>query len=325
MDRYEPAMLDMLCLTGEVGWARLSRPAVVPSAPPGRLVGTTPVALFLREHAELWQTVGHTSDDDCRVAIESSLSTAARSVLETLSAKGASFLRDLVVAVDDEAECLAAIGELVAVGMVASDGFAGLRAIVKAATGRRPVNGGAAHAAGRWSRLETNPGTVPREAAIEAQAWSLLHRYGVMFHRLLARETNAVSWRELARVYRRLEARGQVRGGRFVSGMSGEQFALPEAVAQLREVRRTPINGRLLVIGAADPLNLTGTITTGERVRAVASSRVAYRDGVPIAALEGEYVRPLVELEGIRDVDFSSALTGRQLRSIVSGYVGPAH
>src|SRR4029079_4997227 len=106
MDRYDPAMLDMLCLTGEVGWARRSRPAVAPSVPLGRLVGTTPIALFLREHAELWQTLGQTNDDGSRTTIESALSAAARAVLERLGGKGASFLRDLVAAVDSEPECL---------------------------------------------------------------------------------------------------------------------------------------------------------------------------------------------------------------------------
>src|SRR5919204_4189489 len=114
-----------------------------------------------------------------------------------------------------------------------------------------------------------------------------------MSRRLLTREPMDVPWRELARVYRRLEARGEIRGGRFVSGMSGEQFALPDAVERLREVRRTAHDGRLLAIGAADPLNLAGIVTTGDRVRAAAASRVVYRDGVPVAALEGDYMRPL--------------------------------
>ena len=132
-----------------------------------------------------------------------------------------------------------------------------------------------------------------RERAVEAQARSLLRRYGIVFRRLLSRETNAAPWRELARVYRRLEARGEIRGGRFVSGMSGEQFATSDAVSRLREVRRTAHDERVIIISATDPLNLAGIITTGERVRAVPASRVAYRDGVPIAALRGKRIRPL--------------------------------
>src|SRR5438094_3821951 len=126
------------------------------------------------------------------------------------------------------------------------------------------------------------------EHAIDLQAQALLRRYGVVFRRLLAREANAAPWRELTRVYRRLEARGDIRGGRFVSGMSGEQFALSDAVDRLREVRRTPPDGRCVVISAADPLNLAGVVTIGDRVRTAAGSRVAYRNGVPLAAMEGD-------------------------------------
>jgi ATP-dependent Lhr-like helicase len=117
---------------------------------------------------------------------------------------------------------------------------------------------------------------------VEAQARVLLKRYGVVFRRMLVREANAAPWRDLVRAYRRLEARGEIRGGRFVSGMSGEQFALPDAVERLREVRRTPLDDRLIVISAADPLNLVGIVTAGERVRAVAAARVGYRNGVPV-------------------------------------------
>jgi ATP-dependent Lhr-like helicase len=175
------------------------------------------------------------------------------------------------------------MGELVAAGLVTSDGFAGLRMIVRAAAGRRPVANATAHA-GRWSLLRTDQPSASRESAVEAQAWTLLRRYGVVFRRMLLREANAAPWRDLARVYRRLEARGEIRGGRFVSGMSGEQFALAEAVDRLREVRRTPPDDRPIVISAADPLNLAGIVTAGDRIRAVAGVRVAYRNGVPIEA-----------------------------------------
>jgi ATP-dependent Lhr-like helicase len=147
--------------------------------------------------------------------------------------------------------------------------------------------------AGRWSLLSRTAGTMSREEAVEIQARTLLGRYGVVFRRLLTREANAAPWRELVRVYRRLEARGEIRGGRFVSGMSGEQFALPEAVERLREVRRTKSDGALLTIGAVDPLNLTGILTAGERIRAVRSSRIVYRDGVALAVSEAGTKRPL--------------------------------
>lgn len=127
----------------------------------------------------------------------------------------------------------------------------------------------------------------------ELVAKSLLRRYGVVFKRLLARETGAPPWRELLLVYRRLEARGEIRGGRFVSGMSGEQFALPEAVGQLRAIRRIEGGGQLVAVGAADPLNLTGIITPGERVTGITRNRILYRDGVPVLALEAGQTKPI--------------------------------
>jgi ATP-dependent Lhr-like helicase len=137
-----------------------------------------------------------------------------------------------------------------------------------------------------------------RETAVETFARALLRRYGVVFRRMLTRESNAVPWRDLTRVYRRLEARGELRGGRFVSGMSGEQFALPEAVEELRSVRRTPAAGKIVAISAADPLNLAGIVTAGERIRAAARTRIAYRDGVAIAIWERDAVRELTPLDG---------------------------
>jgi len=120
-----------------------------------------------------------------------------------------------------------------------------------------------------------------REAALEAYADALLRRYGIMCRRLMAREPFAVPWRELLQVYRRLEARGEVRGGRFVSGLPGEQFALPEAVELARQIRRTKPAGEPIVISAVDPLNLCGIITPGERIPAVASTQITFRDGSP--------------------------------------------
>src|SRR5439155_3136231 len=150
---------------------------------------------------------------------------------------------------------------------------------------------------GRWSALRADASSPAREAAVEAQTWAFLRRYGVIFRRLLTREPNAAPWRELARVYRRFEARGEIRGGRFVTGMSGEQFALAEAVDRLREIRREGPDGRLTVVSAVDPLNLTGILDPGERVRAVATNRIAYRDGQPLSVMEGDFLRPLAQVE----------------------------
>jgi ATP-dependent Lhr-like helicase len=323
MDRYEPSMLDMLCLTGQVGWARLS-------AGPVQIAGVTPIALFLREHAEAWLSLRDDSDAEPAVA---SLGPLARRALDVLRTRGASFVNEIAAACGaEDAAVRVAIGELVSAGLVTSDGFAGLRAIARA----RPSDGAqrdrGVDGAGRWSvlrpRLTTDPDkprtTTEHEAAVELQAWALLRRHGVVFRRLLARETNAAPWRELARVYRRLEARGEIRGGRFVTGMSGEQFALADAVDRLREVRRTPPDGRLIAISAADPLNLVGIVTPGDRVPARGSSRIVYRNGVPLAAMEGDYVRPLAEFESSLAGDVATTLAGRKVPAVVSGFVGRA-
>jgi len=265
IDRYEPSLLDALCFTGEVGWARL----------------TTGVALFPRAHASAWLT-----------ETTPTLTERAQHVLDLLRTRGASFARDLG---DDTSE---ALEELVNAGLITSDGF----------IGRKPER------AGRWSILTAD---VDREEAIETQARALLKRYGVIFRRLLTREPNAAPWRELARVYRRLEARGEIRGGRFVTGMSGEQFALPEAVTTLREIRRTPADGRLTVISACDPLNLIGILTTSDRIRAIPGTRIAYRDGIPVAVMEGDFLRPFDQ----PDIEAAAALAGRRV-PVAAGFVG---
>jgi ATP-dependent Lhr-like helicase len=331
MDGYEPSLLDLLCLTGEIAWARLSPPAADATS----LVGATPIALFLREHAEAWAVL-----KGCATAVDARSSFGGRAlpgapeptgeggdpaatgvaarVLDTLRARGACFTHDLASACALDVETMrAAIAELVSAGLIASDGFGGLRSLVSAGPQSR------SSIAGRWSVVAgTVCPSVTRAAAVDLQARALLKRYGIVFRRLLTREANAAPWRELTQVYRRLEARGEIRGGRFVSGMSGEQFALPDAVERLREVRRTAPDGRLSVISAADPLNLAGIITAGERVRAVAATRLVFRDGVPLAALEGDYMRSLAEIEPAAAAEVATTLAGRQMPALVSGFVG---
>jgi ATP-dependent helicase Lhr and Lhr-like helicase len=288
LTQYDASMLDLLSLTGEVGWARLS-------SSPSTVVSATPIALFLREHANAWRAL----DDDNAIV----LSDAARATLEMLRTRGASFARDL--ASPDS------LGELVAAGLVTSDGFAGLRSLIT------PPEKRTNNFSGRWSVLAPDSA----ELDIDTQARVLLERYGVVFRRIVAREANAAPWRELARVYRRLEARGEVRGGRFVHGMSGEQFALPEAVEKLRETRRTLPDRTVIVISAADPLNLTGIVTPEERVRTVAATRIAYRDGVAVSVMEGDYLRPLAAMNDDDAATVSAALAGRRV-PVHSGFVG---
>ena len=304
LDSYEPSMLDMLCLAGEIAWGRFSAvPRTATDFP--RLVPATPVSLHLREHASAWRALR--PEDD---GIESMLKPAARTVLECLRARGASFLNDLSSACDLRLDELREIiGALVATGLVRSDGFSGLRALLASSHGRPASRDRRIHFAGRWTAVDADAGQVTRDEAVEAQAWALLRRYGVVFRRLLARETNAPPWRELARIYRRLEARGEIRGGRFVTGMSGEQFAAPDAIVQLREVRRTKPDGHLNVVSTADPLNLSGIVTAGERIRAVGRNRLLYRDGIPIAVREGDFVRELLPIDPAIAADVARALS----------------
>ena len=214
------------------------------------------------------------------------LTPGARGILACLKARGASFFDEILTETGAAGpDAAAALGELIAHGLVTADGFSGLRAFTGASARRFH----AVAEAGRWS-------CVPRRAAgsntvgdseAEAVARTLLRRYGVVFKSLLARESNGAPWRQLLRELRRLEARGDVRGGRFVAGFTGEQYALPEAVETLRRIRRAPTDDTVIVVSAADPLNLTGIVSLGARIPTTASTRIAYRDGVPIATLTG--------------------------------------
>jgi ATP-dependent Lhr-like helicase len=171
---------------------------------------------------------------------------------------------------------------------------------------------------------------ISEEQIAEAQAWQLLRRYGVVFRRLLERESLLAPWRDVLRVYRRLEARGEIRGGRFVGGFSGEQYALPEAVGALRAVRRDTENGKrtsenaeLVGVSGADPLNLAGIITPGETVPALATNRVLFRDGVPVAVQEGEgrQVRLLVAATPEEEQVLKTALIRRRAAPLVRAYL----
>jgi ATP-dependent helicase Lhr and Lhr-like helicase len=303
LERYEPSMLDMLCLSGEVGWARLS-------SGPTQVVGATPISLFMRERADDWWVLRE-------AAPELPLTAAAQRLFDRLQSHGASFAQELKTACDlTNDQCREALAELVAAGLVASDGFAGMRAIVNQSSPRR----GGADTAGRWS-IVRRESTASREDAVRVLAWTLLARYGVVFRRVLTRESSGVPWRDLARVYRTLEARGEIRGGRFVSGMSGEQFALPDAVDRLRELRRSGPDETLLTISAADPLNLTGIISGTERLRTAAGNRIVYRNGIPLAALEGDMLRTFGEIDPSIAADVAAAAAGRRV-PVLSGFVG---
>jgi len=290
LNKYDPAALDQLCLTGAVGWGRLSpHPATLEDSGEGRrrIVPTSvaPITLFVRDDSDWMQPrLGNDEQNFERV-----LSEGARSVLEFLRRRGASFFADIVRGTDRlKAEIETALWELVAAGMVTADGFENLRSLInprrRNATGT-PKLTRPRHTGGRWSLLYPGEG-ADRSKVVEATCWMLLRRYGVVFRETLVRESNLPKWRELLIAFRRLEDRGEVRGGRFVNGFLGEQFALPEAVESLRAMRNLPASGEIVTISAADPLNLVGFIVPGERVAAISGKYVSFRDGIPVEAVE---------------------------------------
>ncbi len=332
---YDAAALDHLCLSGVAGWGRLSphpatleasvsdRRAVgwpVPDAAAERrrrIVPTSvaPITFFLREDCAWMQS--RLLDG----AAERGFGASARLVLSALQRRGASFFAELQrITALDRLEVERGLWELVAAGFVTADAFDNLRGLISKARpaavssrGQRPR-----HTAGRWSLLcfaddaggdtaadsATPDSKVPNEIAppritstgrAEATCWMLLARYGIVFRELLARETNLPLWRELQWAFRRLEAQGQIRGGRFVSGFVGEQFALPAAVESLRELRNLPVSNELVTISAADPLNLVGILVPGERISAIGPRSVSFRAGVYVPGAEAPAPLPSAE------------------------------
>ncbi len=290
VNEYDPAALDQLCLTGAVGWGRLSpHPATLEDSGEGRrrVVPTSvaPITFFIREESDWMQP--RLSDDE--QSYEGVLSPGAHAVLEFLRRRGASFFADIVRGTGKlKAEIETALWELVAAGMVTADGFDNLRSLINPKRRLGPGSAKAArprHTPGRWSLLY-GAEVADHTARAEATCWMLLRRYGVVFREMLARESNLPKWRELLIAFRRLEDRGEVRGGRFVSGFLGEQFALPEAVESLRAMRSFPASGETVTVSAADPLNLVGFIVPGERVAAISGKYVSFRDGVAVDAEE---------------------------------------
>ena len=307
---YDRRWLDQLSLSGEVSWGR--RFPAQPDPEGGRHNGqvrAAPIGLCLREQLEHWLALAPPLPADT-----GHLSGAARQVLEALRRRGAMFFQNILRETQRlPAEVEAALGELVAFGLVTGDGFAGLRALLvssgqrdKAARRLRlksrnsnfEIRTSSFNSAGRWSLFrgdgaESLFGKISEDEVVQAVALQLLKRWGIVFHRVLAREDGLPPWRDILRVYRRMEARGELRGGRFVQGFSGEQYALPEALEQFRRLRKSPPDGRLIAISGADPLNLAGIITPGERVSARAKNRIVYRDGIPVAIKEAREVRIL--------------------------------
>jgi ATP-dependent Lhr-like helicase len=319
---YQPQWLDSRCLAGAFTWMRLRPRNSRGNGGEGRAapVRSTPITLLARRHAPLWASLSPSPDR--------AHAGGAQAVAEYISEHGASFFDELMEGTGLlRSQVEDALAELVAAGLVSSDSFGGLRALLVPSGERRPIASGrrrrrtvafGMEAAGRWALLRrpraaapeaSRRSTVHEQPAVEHVARALLHRYGVVFWRLLEREAPWLPpWRDLLRIYRRLESRGEIRGGRFVAGFSGEQFALPEAVGALREVRRRACSGEWISLSAADPLNLVGVLTPGPKLAALTGNRVLYRDGLPVAVLAASEVQFLQDLDAPDQWDAHKAL-----------------
>ncbi|EAR23585.1 DEAD/DEAH box helicase [Nitrococcus mobilis] len=306
---YNPQMLDTLCTSGRIAWLRLNASHATNGDGKRRVgpVRNTPIALIERPALRFWQELVLAPPPEAL-----KMSASARKLLEVLDTRGASFFHEL----QETAGLLRTqaedgLAELAAWGLASADSFAGLRALLNR-SGPRPAHAprtrirrrrfAGLEEAGRWSRLRTvdsvnGAGRLSDSKTLEHIAWTLLSRYGVVFKRILERESSLPAWRELLYIYRRLEARGEIRGGRFVAGFAGEQFAAPEAVAALRKTRKAEFDGAWVSLSAADPLNLVGIVTPGQRLPAVPGNRVLLRDGLPVAFCEGGEVRFVGEYE----------------------------
>ncbi|MBV9618402.1 MAG: ATP-dependent DNA helicase, partial [Verrucomicrobia bacterium] len=327
---YDPEWLDRLCFSGRVGWARLSSPQH-PNARATAPLRTSPIALYQRESLDHWLCLATP-----RQAIE--LSSAAQTVYDALTAGGALFFTEVVRRTGLlPSQIEEALSELAALGFVTSDSFDGLRALL-VPSNKRPTFGrnegkrrcktnlASIEFAGRWSLIRKEPilqangaDSTSRDATLERFARVLLRRYGVVFRRLLERESLNVTWYELGRIYRRLEARGEIRGGYFIAGVSGEQFALPEAIGLLRSLRKASPSHELITLSAADPLNLQGILTPGSRISAFTTNRLLFCNGLPVGALEGGEIRRLSG-NSVSDSDMETALRVGKLQPSLRPY-----
>jgi ATP-dependent Lhr-like helicase len=324
LQHYDPEWLDGLCLAGRVLWARLSQPREAIAGP----VRSTPIALLRRAHRGAWQQLTGTDQN------ATPLPPRAQTVASFLTDHGASFFDDIVHGTGLlKTQTEEALATLVATGCAHADSFSGLRALLVPSDKRGGARGSrrrrlaefGIEEAGRWNLIQTARAAAEpavEEATVEFIARLLLKRYGVVSKRLLEREGAWLPpWYALLRVYRRLEARGEIRGGRFIAGLAGEQYALPEAVSALRAIRRAEPTGVLVSLSAADPLNLIGILTPGARVPALAGNRILLRDGVPVAVQVGGETKFLEPLDPAEQWNAQTALRRQPLAPALRAYL----
>ena len=292
---YQSSFVDQLHTSGQSVWLRLSVKSS--SAKGSGPLKSTPISLIPRSDLSHWLAILSLTEPELKI------SGAAEQVLTVLQNQGASFYSDLLAKSGLLAsQCETALGELVAAGVVTSDNFLGLRALLRPASkrnrsrGRRRTTMSTIEQAGRWDIVPRRDGLDSSILEADTEeittvAYTLLRRYGVVFKRLLERETALPPWRYLLWALRRMEARGEVRGGRFVQGFSGEQFALPEAVDPLRRAAKRDSTSEVISINACDPLNLVGIILPGLRIPSLLANQIAYIDGEVAAIRLGEEIK----------------------------------
>jgi len=318
---YNPEWLDGLCSSGKTIWSRFSPPSSG-TAP----IKSTPITLLPRKGLAQWRILtAHKTN--------LAFSGIAEKVKRTLELRGALFFEELL----DHTGLLcsqleSALAELVTKGLVSADSFSGLRALLVPDRKRRgklkPLF--RLDDVGRWTLIHPANANLQHPesdsetkcSAVEYFANVLLRRYGVIFQALLTRETLSPAWSEILPVLRRMEARGELRGGRFVAGHSGEQFARPDAIESLRKLRKDEKDKEYISISAADPLNLIGIITPGKKISALANNRILFQDGIPIAVLSGKEVQHLHAVEKSQQWELKQCLIRRAVTPVLRSYIG---
>jgi ATP-dependent Lhr-like helicase len=335
INEYEPSWLDEHCLAGRFVWTRLAK-RTANSERGAAPVKSTPITFLPRRNVRLWSSFADAPDAN-------QVGSRGQAVVDVIQEQGALFFDEIVDATRMlPAEVEEAIAELVALGIVNSDSFGGLRALLlpsdrrrsravgrrgrrvalfgmadsgRWALVRRPASAAAGNAVAVHSPVAAQSSFAGRnDEAVENLVRTLLRRWGVILWKLVAAEAPWLPpWRDILMCCRRLEARGEIRGGRFVAGFSGEQYATPEAVSLLRDVRKKPLDGQVVALSAADPLNLVGIITPDARVPALTGNRVLYKDGLPVAAHVAGEMRFLVQMDSAGQWEAQNAILRRHV------------
>ncbi len=343
---YDPSWLDVLCISGRLVWGRLVRPGLKAGAladasrKPGPVKGT-PITLLQRQNQDVWDALARAADP-VSAADEAPLSSLAARIETDIRQHGASFFEQISRRTQLlRSQLEQGLAELVSAGRITSDSFTGLRALLTPdarkpgghANGRRRATFGVEDA-GRWSLLRDDhpaPAVATEECPLndeqlERLIMIYLARWGVLFKRALERESAAPSWRLLLRKLRTLELQGVVRGGRFIAGISGEQFALPDTVTALRQFGKNQDAAQrsteYVSLAAADPVNLLAIVLPETRLPRLARNRILYRDGLPLAVLENNKVRFLREVEPDVQWQLQQVLQQREFPSRLRAYIG---